>query len=338
MSGAERQGGSISMTALSILVLMASVVAGVALILQASLSYSGRSAQRDSIRLPLEQEAERVIRALSEDPTPEADCPLDPVWDAVAEPETEGVKITLEDVSSRLDPNWIQKAVLEKTHLGEMLQTGRTAAELQQRREDNGFSIDLQSEYGDLIKEETLQKYFSPYGYANINTTDEFALRRLYALRTGDDPGSEVFHARVQRLLTEKKILKPSELRVFLGAEFDALFPVMNAEPIYNVHFIDPLLLTELLSYPDWKIRAPSRAARLILDSRSGTELTARELRKIIGAAENNRIYQYLGATTWFWKIVVSTEKASLEIIAARLPAEGEAAAQYLIAEERFSL
>jgi hypothetical protein len=325
------------MAALSLLVLMAAIAAGLALVLQAALSYNRRSEEKDALRLPLEREAERVINTLCGDPTPEADCPLDPVWTAIAVSEVEGLEISIEDVSSRLNPNWAQKVVFEKTHLGELFQTGRTADELQQRREDDGFSIDLASEYGDLIKEEAFPKYFSAYGYANINVTDEFALQKLFVLRTGNEPASEAFHSRVQQLLMEKKILKPEEVRAFLGADYAALFPVMNAEPVFNVHYIEPLLLTELLANPDWKIPHPEAAAQAILAARDGTELTGQELRKIIGAAENNRIYQYLGTITWFWKIVVTRDSARLELIVARLPAEGDGAAQFLITEEKFS-
>jgi hypothetical protein len=325
------------MAALAILIFMASVAAGGALVLQAALSYGRKSADKDAERISLEKEAERVIAALTEDPTPEADSPGDSVWESIHTSQTEGVEIALEDVSSKLNPNWVQKAVFEKTRLGDILLSGENADALQQRREDEGFSLDIASEYKDFIREEALPKYFSAYGYANINVTDEFALRKLYALRTGDEPGSEVFHGRVQQLLAAKKILKSSELRAFLGVDFDKLFPVVNAEPVFNVHFVEPLVLTELLSYPDWKIEHPAQTAELILGARDSSELTGPELRKIIGAAENNRIYQYLGSTTWFWKIVVSRGNTRLECIVARLPAEGEGAPRFLITEERYS-
>jgi hypothetical protein len=73
------------------------------------------------------------------------------------------------------------------------------------------------------------------------------------------------------------------------------------------------------------------------LETREGSELTGPELHKIIGAAENNRIYQYLGPTTWFWKITVSRGNARLELIVARLPSEEEAAPRFFITEERYS-
>jgi hypothetical protein len=331
------ENGSISMAALAILIFMAAVAAGGILVLQASLSYGRRSSEKEAARIPLEKEADRVMAALTEDATPEADCPNDPVWESIKTPQEEGVEIQLEDLSSRLNPNWVQKAVFEKTRLGSILLSGDNADEIQQRREDKGFSLDIESEYKDLIREEALPKYFSAYGYANINVTDEFALRKLYALRTGDEAGSKVFHARVQQLLAERKILKPSQLQAFLGTDFDKLYPVVNAEPILNVHFVEPVVLTELISYAEWKIKRPEQTAQLLLDAREDTELTAQQLRKIINAAENNRIYQYLGTITWFWKITVSRGEARLECIVARLPSEAEEAPRFLIIEERYS-
>jgi hypothetical protein len=337
MSRARRQKGSISMAALAVLVLMASVAAGGALVLQAALSYGRRSSEKEAGRVELEREVERVVRALAADQTPEADSLQDPVWDAVGAPQAAGVQVGLEDVSSRLNPNWVQKAAFEKTRLGDILLAGSVAAELQQRREDEGFSLDIASRYEDLIREEALPEYFSAYGYANINVTDEFALRKLYVMRTGNEAGSEAFHDRIQRLLMEKKVLKPAELRDFLGVDYEALYPVVNAEPIMNVHFVPPVILAQLLAYPDWGVPHPEQTAQLLEGRRDGSELTPQELHTIIGTAENNRIYQYLGTVTWFWRIVASRGTACLESIVARLPSEADDAPRFLIVEERYS-
>jgi hypothetical protein len=337
MTRRKSQGGSTSVTALILLVLLAAVAGGGIIVLQSALSYDAKSVRNDEQKLPLKKEAQRVIKALCDDTTPEADSPLDQVWSAIRMPETEGVTIKLQDLSSNLNPNWVQKNILAKTHLGDLLKPGVTPDVLQQRREDKGFSVDLALEYGDLIKEEAIPKYFTAYSYANINVTDEFALRKLYAIRTGDEPGSEVFHGHVQELLAQKKILKPTDLRQFLGIDYDTLYPMMNVEPIINVHFMDPMVLNELLSYPDWKVSHPREKAQIVLDSRDRSELTGEELRRIIGVAEDNRILQYLGVITWFWKITVSRETASLVLIVARLPSEGESAPRFLITEERFS-
>ena len=330
------QDGSITLVAASLLILMASVAAGGALILQAALFNTQRSADRDRVRNRLRQHADRVIELLTGDPTPGSDSPLDPVWSELMNRRDSGIGVSLQDMSSRLNPNWVQKAILQKTGLGELLSPGRSAEELQQRREDEGISTDIAAEYGDLIKEDALRRCFSGFSYANLNTTDEFALRKLYAIRTGDAAGAEVFRTHWQQAMIQKKSLKRTDLKQFLGLDYETLFPVMNVEPTFNVHFLEPLVLSALVSFPDFKIANPRQAAQGILDSRAGVELTSASLRRIVGAPEDNGVFQYLGVVTWFWKISVSLEASRLEVVVARLPSDDESPPRFQKIEERY--
>jgi hypothetical protein len=329
--------GSVSVLVLVLLVLLTAAAGGGALLLNAALTQQRRSEASYALRGSLQAEAERVIAALASDPTPQSDSMLDPVWTAIQSPGLEGAAVTLADVSSALDPNWVQKNVFSKTGLKALLKDQGAADVLQQRREDNGFFVDLADAYGDLFVEGALDKHFTAYGYANINVTDEFALRKLYALRTGEDDAAEAFHAKVQQLLIEQKILKPGELKTFLGSAYDRLYPVMNAEPIMNAHYVDALTLTELLAYPDLKVPHPQEAAQAILNSRERSELSSAELKLMVGAPSTSRIYQYLGVITWFWRITASKGKSSLELIVARAPGSPDAPAQFAIVVERFS-
>ena len=171
---------------------------------------------------------------IAADPTPNTDYPFDPVWTELTHVESPGVGVALQDVSSKLNANWVQKTILEKTALAALLRPGFTAQDLQQRREDKGISTDIAAEYGDLIKDEALSRYFTGYGYANLNTTDEFALRKLYEVRMGDSSGAEMFRTRWQQAMIQKKVLKRTDLREFLGLDYDRLFPVFNVEPVFQ--------------------------------------------------------------------------------------------------------
>jgi hypothetical protein len=331
------QDGSASVAALTLLILLAAVAAGSLLLLQAALSYEKRSVASDDLRRSLEEKAEKVVKALSQNPSPQADSPFDPVWSEIAAPESDGTTITLRDVSSALNPNWVQKNVLQKTQLSDLLRPGRTAEELQQRREDKGFSTDLEGAYGDLFREGVLDKYCTAYGYANINVTDEFALRKLFRLRTGDEARADLFHGKVQGLLMSRKVLKQEELRTFLGTDYDQLYPIMGVDPMLNVHFADPLVLAGLLFHPDLKIPNPDQVLQQILLSRDTAELTADQLGRIIGVDKDNRIFQYLGVITWFWKVTVTRGTARLDLLAARLPTEPDGRVRYLVIEERYT-
>jgi len=332
---AER--GTISISALVALLLLAALGAGAAALLRSLQSYERRSVERAASRAGLERAAREIVAELERDPTPEADSPVDPVWAAVRLPREDGLMVELADVSSALHANWVQKNILAKTRLAELFRSGSGPDQLQQRREDRGFSTDIVAGYGDLFQEGILEKYFSGYGYANVNTTDEFALRKLYLLRTGDAEGAEEFHSRIQGILTARRILKPEELAGFLGAAYPALAPMVNAEAGLNVHYLDPYVLGELLAYPDWHVEHPDAVSRSFLERRQSSELTAQELKRIIGPAGDGRIYQYLGVTTWFWRVSVSRGTERLDFVVARLPrAEKEEASRLLVVEERY--
>ncbi len=328
--------GSTTIVALTFLILMASVAAGAALVLQAAFAYTRHSADRDELRQLLRREGERVVKLLASDPTPDSDSPFDPVWTEIIHVAPAGVSVALQDVSSRLNANWVQKAVFEKTALAELLRPGFTAQDLQQRREDKGISTDIATEYGDLIKAEALLRYFTGYGYANLNTTDEFALRKLYEVRMGDPSGAEMFRSRWQQAMIQKKVLKRTDLREFLGLDYDRLFPLLNVEPAFNVYFLEPLVLSELLAFPGFKVPHPRQAAQLILDSRDRDGLTKEELRRMVGVGEENAVCQYLGVVTWFWKVMVSKEDNRLDLIVARLPSDDGSSPCFQVAEERF--
>jgi hypothetical protein len=333
----QGEAGSVSIAALVLLFLLAAVAGGGALIFGASLSRERKSEEASDLRSSLLREGQRIVEELAADPTPQSDSPFDPVWSAACRPELEGASVTLADISSALNPNWVQKNVFEKTGLRGLLRPGRSADELQQRREDRGFSSNAAAAYGDLFTAVAVEKYLTTYGPVNINVTDEFALRRLYALRTGDTAASEVFHAKVQTLLRQKKILTREELRAFLAADYDRLSPVMNVEPVLNAHFVDPVILAELLGYPELKVPQPRQAAQDIMAARERSELTIGQLRGMIGAPDDSRIYQYVGAVTWFWKVSVIHPSALLTMVVARISGDPDSPARFMIIEERFS-
>ncbi len=332
----RRESGSTTIAVLVLLTLLAAAAGGGALIMGASLASERRSSSGYSLKTSLDNEARRIAAALAQDPTPASDSRFDPVWDAVSAPGLADVTVSLKDVSSALNPNWIQKNAFTKTGLKSLLQNPSAADILQQRRFDKGFFTDLQTAYGDLFAEGALAKYCTPYGWPNINITDEFALQKLYALRTGNEAGADVFHGRIQGLLMEQRLLKPDQLRDFLGLDYDALYPVMNVEPSMNVNFVDQRILSDLLAYPDLRVPHPQATAQAILDTRAAREVTAADLHRLVGVSDDNRIFQYFGVTTWFWQIDVTHPSASLSLVVARIPGEADAAPRFTVVEERY--
>jgi hypothetical protein len=281
------------------------------------------------------KEAERVVRLMAQEAgtaseSAAADSRHDDIWNRIQFCEIEGAKIGLEDVSSRLNPNWMMRTLFTRTKMHNLFSYGKTADELQQFRQKQGISVDIASHYRDFFSPENLEKYFSGYGYFNINVTDEFILATVYRERTGKTEGeAEGFRLLVHNRRLEKEPLKriipAGRLREFLRDDYEALYPIINAEPLFNVNFVPEDILREIITYPytdqgDNKHINPA-AADLILQMREQRELTEKDLENTIKPRyKNARIGQFLGARTWFWKITIAGDHAALVWIVARIP------------------
>ncbi|MBN1243784.1 MAG: hypothetical protein JXA15_13870 [Spirochaetales bacterium] len=235
--------------------------------------------------------------------------------DLASLPAREGVVLRVDDVSSRLNPNLLRKNLIERTALADYLVPGADAAAVQQRREDEGFSVDIFSGYGDLIDEDALERLFTPYSYASVNTDDEFALRRLYLEATGDRAASEAFHAEVQRQLVALEILAPGRLEERYGLALAPVDPLIGAEPQLNANFALAETLGIVLSYPAFEIADPREKAEAIAEAAFSGPLDAGRISEIVGVPLSHPVHAWIGSRTWFWRISATTDAAEWRAI-----------------------
>lgn len=333
----KKDSGSASPAVLAVLTLLAAALAGLSALLPAAASYERRSRSAGVERTRMEKAAAEILTSLAADPTPESDSPFDPVW-SLADRESDGIRIELRDLSSRLNPNFARKKLFTETALKGLLAPGVDPDRLQQFREEAGLSASI-SHYRDFFAPGA-ERLLTCYGWANINTTDEFVLRSLHRSLCGSEPRAEAFHVRVQGLLAAGRIVASGDLAGFLGPEAGLLEPVISAVPSWNVHFLDPFLLGEILAYPAYGLEDPEKKASLLLAERGFGELSETRIAAILGLPENHSLLAYLGARTWFWEIRVATDRAELVLIAARDPRAdrpGEAKrTRFLIVERRW--
>lgn len=318
----ETEAGAVSPMAFTLLaVLSLGTVAAMLLVLPVTARIR-ITEERIRTETALYRQTEALIAALADDPTSEADSPIDPVRLAVMSGNRDGCVMTLEDLSSRLNPNWVQRNLLVSPLLSPLLLPGKTADELQTYRHEHGFFLDIGSGYRDFFSMRDLEQYFSPYGYANVNVTDEFSLMNLVYLRTGEADTAEMVRERLRAAVVRRTLVTRETLRELLGPAYDRVFPVANVEPVWNVHFLPERLLRAALSYPAFAVDPTGAKAAYLISIRDSVELTAERLGSIIGADRSNRIHQYLGVTTWFWEITASRDGRMLRTVIARLPDE----------------
>lgn len=330
----RKDQGSASAVVLGVLIVVSLLFAGATLLIAGTIRGVRRLENRQQQRQRLAEVATDVIRKLMSDPTPFADSPVDPVWQDLGQYASEGVQVRLEDLSSRIGLNWVRKEILAEMGV---MRAGHSPAELQQLREDTGLHLDLVSAFGEYVDPDALSQLFSPYGYFNVNITDEFVLEKVYAARTADAEAAQVFRTRVQEQRRAKKKLGDEDLAELLApAEYAVLYPVVSAEPALNIHFAPERVLGAVFAH----FQVPLDKLKQIASVRQSAELSREQVSELIGPAyAGTFLDQYLGVRTWFWGITVTSGEAELRWVVARLPREPgkEGTAAFKLLEQAFA-
>lgn len=281
---------------------------------------------------------DEILMSFSSGTSPESDSKFDEIWDWNNK-TVSGITVTIEPVSDKLNPNFIRKNLITKTKIQELFLDGKTADELQQYREDEGFQYTAQG-YKDFFSEENYNTYFSCYGWANINLIDEFSFRKLVLHRTNSQTASESMHSRIQKLLAEGTVLSSyTDFNTFLGIYEKELYPYVTLAPQYNIHFIDPFLLQEILQYPDYELKDADKKYTELIQLRDQNEISLEELHNILEIDKDNRQYYYLGTQTWFWKITLQSGSLSFDCIVCKYPPDNDLemyTAIFSVIEKRF--
>jgi hypothetical protein len=262
-----------------------------------------------------------IIFALQNDASPDINSNDDSVWHWHSN-TVNGYKVTLNPISDRLNLNYARKNVFDKTALSLLFGPGKTSADLQQFREDNGLSL-FTSDYKGFFAAEDLARYFSCYGWANINLIDEFAARSLALSLTGSVYKAERLRTTIEKLLMEKQLVDGKSLPFILGMDYDELFPFVNAEALINVNYIDKTLLAELLAYPDYNVSSPGRRTEELLSRRTSGGVAAKDIPVMLGIDPQSPLIHYLGSVTWFWEVIISGGNAAQRTVLCRLPPSG---------------
>lgn len=303
------QKGHSSLTVLLLLMSFSLLFIASSRVVKEGIFLGSRMRKELSVRAEMNIMAKEVCLLLEEDETPESQSLMDPVWDYMENPP-EGVQWELKDLSSRLNPNWMRLKLFKVTDLGNLITSGESIEQLDQRRMDKGIGTSLEEDWTETFGEENIERFFTYYSLANINVTQEDRLEEIYRKRLGDG-GASAFRSRIQDGLREFRLWNEEDLDVVLGMEGEELQPLVGVDAQMNVHWIDPFLLEALLSYPyrEEPLADPHSIALSILSLRDQQELDAEQLKGIIGPNEKQmRVLEYLGTATYFWELSIEKE------------------------------
>jgi hypothetical protein len=316
---------------------LASLSMGTAFFLSSAIKIEEAARRTNAADAEIDAILQAILTDLYDDPSPEVNGTDDPVWLWNGKTEN-GYAIRVRSLSDRLNPNFVRKNIFEKTNLMGILNPETTPDGLQQFREDHGMSL-VPQDYGEFFSPEIFEKYFSPYGWANINLIDEFAARQLTRSLTGSESTAEELRSKIQTLLIKGERVSGGNLRSFLGMDYDALFPFINAEALMNINLAEPLVLKAIISYPDYRISSAEIKYQELIARIEGEALDIQQLMEILDIDRTHPLLNYFGSITWFWEITITGNRRSCRTVLCRLPPEDPSLAepaQFQIIEQRY--
>lgn len=310
--------GSIAPQFMILLLLVSSLTLGAGMLISETQLMQKKAIERDTEREKILVLLDTIYGDFYEDPTPDVDSADDPIqsWNGATR---DGYAIAIRSLSSRLNPNFIRKNILQDTQLIRLLTPGKSPDDLQQLREDNGLSL-RDDAYGDIFDNATFERYLSCYGWANINTIDEFSARSLAKLITGSDSVAEATRQKIVAAIRSDECIDRNKIAEILGSDYDSLYPFINAEPSMNVNFVDPDVFREILAYPGYKLESPLGKADMLLSLRSGDGVSEQDIVNVLGIDSKHRLYHYFGSITWFWEITIAGNNRQFVAIVVRYP------------------
>lgn len=253
-----------------------------------------------------------VLTLLNTDATPMADTPDDPVWSYVN--QLPGVTMT--DVSSKINPNLVRQTILDDSILSAFLLPGVSGNQIQQYREDQGLFLDIKAGYEQFFEEEVFEQ-LTPYGPANVNTADEFALRKLYELITNDEAASQRFWFQIRESLQNQERFTQEDLVPLLSPHYDKLSQVFHMGPTINVNFASEFVLHSILSYEPFEFSRPAQTAARLRNSLSSFANSA-EVAAELGLTPEHKILDFIGTMTWVFKLTIERKGVSSTILLQR--------------------
>lgn len=320
---------------LTIIILVGSFSMGEIFLNISASKYIETSEKNYSRRQELIDAANNVISLLKSDKTPEANSFFDILWTDAGSAGKEGVTIEVNDLSAKLNINFIRPEIIENTGLSDLLKNGSTVKALSELRLKLDLPGDLYSAYGDLFDKETIEKYFTPYSYANINVTAEDVLERLYKIRTGKPTDAAYFRNNIKGYRSNFKLIAPDTLGIAIGTDISKVEPIINCANMLNVNTASEYLIEQVLSYPfgSEEIAEHQAAVSNIITLRENQEITPDRLRALIKANDHQkRVFEFLYTESWFWRITASKGALKYSFIVAKTYPDRD----YVILEQDF--
>lgn len=255
---------------------------------------------------------------LSTEKSPENNTQQDTFW-KLNGTEINGCTISISSLSSKLDVNFLPSWIYTETDVNKLFLTTNSPImmELQKQREGLFYRYDSLSKF---ISEDNFNKYFTTYGWANFNISDNVGIQYLISHLFNQAEANNFILKRENVLSNNQLMHSYVEYQLFCGVNFKDILNYITLSPLLNVNFMDEEILSSILSHHSFDIpNARYKAAQIVTEA-SLSGITKEKLISILGVPKNNMIYYYLGTITWFWEIVIQSDNTKCTLIIARYP------------------
>ncbi|MBN2877058.1 MAG: hypothetical protein JXL85_05320 [Bacilli bacterium] len=309
----NKDNGSATIQVISILFLILAICIGTFLILATNTQQIAK--KRTSL---LDHEfleyLGKVINALSNDITPEADS----IFDDVQSISNGYTGTNIKDISSMLNPNWFQSKMLDHVIISQMLDTDADKEEFDKYRISNGISMEIEDWYSSFFSQKVISDFMSAYSYINLNTIDENILERFILDCTEDSSLASAAKNTVMNARLDSRLLKMSDLRWESWYTDHGLASVIGLKAQYNINYLNQDVLRAIMTSLNTKSHNIESTVNILLEEREKKELTDTDLINLTGFEKSNAFFSFVSDTTWFWMVQMILEKYTFEAILAR--------------------
>jgi hypothetical protein len=301
----KNEEGAVELGALAILLFLTSLMSGIVLLAQVTMTYGRRSgdnfAEKEAVNRLLQKMVSEIRELRGYDYDHKDNTLLRSLESTYADKG-----LTINDVSSGYHLDFLTDEDLEDTILAEYLFLSKNASDFKDWRNNNGLSVSSEP-WKPFLRQEVWEAC-SSYGWVHKRLVQSYAFRSI----------SNTFDI----------------------TDLDKLFPLVNELPLMNVNMVSPDILAPLIMRPSFKIENPAEKFTALKQKLLSGPVLKSDISAVLNIPVSNQLFSYLGVKTTFWKLRFFMRPGlRIEAILAAVPEEhgdGETIAEYRLIERSF--
>lgn len=253
-----------------------------------------------------------VLSSLNDDSSPSADSKHDKFF-SYDDVFINGCHVSIVPLSGKINVNFFPWDVLVSSELKNLLVNSNSFLSFMTSNEEliNDYSV-----LAEYIDAEKFDLYFTTYGWANYNITQENSIKVL--LSAMNINSTFLLNKRKSMLSSKQFVQSYSEYRSVCGVNYKSVMPFMNIEAPLNVNFIDEQILKDILGCSKYKVAGINSKVSAIISQRETKEIDSEKLQAILSLKPNNELYYLLGVNSWFYQINFEYEEVACSVVVAK--------------------